>query len=190
MLKLNYATYTVKTHRFVSSYLKNRLKNSTINTFTMLLHLQSNLQLIKHNKHINLHSIISIHKTLQLSFNRVQGALHVNSMPEMGLANSRGSWVVGRMSWVVGKKSWVVGKMSWVVGKKSWVVGKKSWVVGKKSWVVGKKSWVPRKKSWVLRKKSWVPNKKSWVPRKSRGFQAKCFRIFTFSLLECVFFVF
>ena len=100
-----------------------------------------------------------------------------------GLANSRGSWVVGRMSWVVGKKSWVVGK-------KSWVVGKKSWVVGKKSWVVGKKSWVPRKKSWVLRKKSWVPNKKSWVPRKSRGFQTKCFRIFTFSLLECVFFVF
>ena len=100
-----------------------------------------------------------------------------------GLANSRGSWVVGRMSWVVGKKSWVVGK-------KSWVVGKKSWVVGKKSWVVGKKSWVPRKKSWVLRKKSWVPNKKSLVPRKSRGFQAKCFRIFTFSLLECVFFVF
>jgi hypothetical protein len=32
----------------------------------------------------------------------------------MGLANSRGSWVVGRMSWVVGKKSWVVGKKSWV----------------------------------------------------------------------------
>ena len=27
-----------------------------------------------------------------------------------GLANSRGSWVVGRMSWVVGKKSWVVGR--------------------------------------------------------------------------------
>ena len=102
---------------------------------------------------------------------------------KLGLANSRGSWVVGRMSWVVGKKSWVVGK-------KSWVVGKKSWVVGKKSWVVGKKSWVPRKKSWVLRKKSWVPNKKSLVPRKSRGFQAKCFRIFPFSLLECVFFVF
>ena len=72
-----------------------------------------------------------------------------------GLANSRGSWVVGRMSWVVGKMSWVVGKKSWVVGKKSWVVGKKSWVVGKKSWVVGKKSW--------------VPNKKSWVPRPPRG---------------------
>ena len=100
----------------------------------------------------------------------------VEQLVSSGLANSRGSWVVGRMSWVVGKKSWVVGK--------------KSWVVGKKSWVVGKKSWVPRKKSWVLRKKSWVPNKKSWVPRKSRGFQAKCFRIFTFSLLECVFFVF
>ena len=91
-----------------------------------------------------------------------------------GLANSRGSWVVGRMSWVVGKMSWVVGKKSWVVGKKSWVVGKKSWVVGKKSWVVGKKSW--------------VPNKKSWVPRKSLGFEAKCFRIVTFFLLECVFF--
>jgi hypothetical protein len=110
--------------------------------------------------------------------------------PPWGLANSRGSWVVGRMSWVVGKKSWFVGKKSWVVSKKSWVVGKKLWVVGKKSWVVGKKSWVPRKKSWVLRKKSWVPNRKSWVPRKSRGFQTKCFHIFTFSLSECVFFVF
>jgi hypothetical protein len=96
------------------------------------------------------------------------------SLYRMGLANSRGSWVVGRMSWVVGKKSWVVGK--------------KSWVVGKKSWVVGKKSWVPRKKSWVLRKKSWVLRKKSWVPRKSLGFEAKCFRIVTFFLLECVFF--
>ena len=105
-----------------------------------------------------------------------EGLLHA------GLANSRGSWVVG-------KKSWVVGKKSWVVGKKSWVVGKKSWVVGKKSWVPNKKSWVPRKKSWVLRKKSWVPNKKSWVPRKSLGFEAKCFRIVTFFLLECVFFL-
>ena len=58
--------------------------------------------------------------------------------PLMGLANSRGSWVVGRMSWVVGKKSWVVGKKSWVVGKKSWVVGKKSWVPNKKSWFPSK----------------------------------------------------
>ena len=81
-----------------------------------------------------------------------------------------------------------MGKKSWVVDKKSWVVGKKSWVVGKKSWVPNKKSWVPRKKSWVQRKKSWVPNKKSWVPRKSLGFEAKCFRIVTFFLLECVFF--
>jgi hypothetical protein len=91
------------------------------------------------------------------------------------------SWVVGRMSWVVGKKSWVVGKSrgSWVKSRGSWVKSRGSWV--KKSWVVGKKSWVPNKKSWV-------PNKKSWVPRKSLGFGAKCFRIVTFFLLECVFF--
>ena len=85
---------------------------------------------------------------------------YASNYNNVGLANSRGSWVVGRMSWVV-------GRMSWVVGKKSWVVGKKSWVAGKKSWVVGKKSWVPNKMSWVPRKKSWVPNKKSWVLRKS-----------------------
>ena len=107
----------------------------------------------------------------------------------VGLANSRGSWVVGKKSWVVGKKSWVVGKKSWVVGKKSWVVGKKSWVVGKKSWVPNKKSWVPRKKSWVLRKKSWVPNKRLWVPRKSLGFEAKCFRIVTFFFWNACFFL-
>jgi hypothetical protein len=52
----------------------------------------------------------------------------VDGSSVMGLADSRGSWVVGRMSWVVGRMSWVKSRGSWVKSCGSWVKSRGSWV--------------------------------------------------------------
>ena len=74
----------------------------------------------------------------QRAFMSLSALLTAQNIPlidwsKTGLANSRGSWVVGRMSWVECHD--IVGRMSWVKSRGSWVKSRGSWVKSRGSWV-------------------------------------------------------